>query len=57
MVTQHQKADQELIKKNNTIINLLVQIIDKIDQLEHRLKVIDKEQENNAKILFNYSHQ
>lgn len=43
-------VDQELIKQNNTMINLLVQIIDKIEQLEHRLKLIEEEQENSANI-------
>lgn len=43
-------ADQELIKQNNTMISLLVQVIDKIEQLEHRLKLMEEENGNNAKI-------
>lgn len=43
-------ADQEILKQNNTIINLLIQIIDKIEQVEHRLKLIEEAKENSSRI-------
>ena len=44
------KADKVIIKQNNTIIQIMVQMYNKIDQIEKRIKLVEEEKESENKI-------
>lgn len=43
-------ADGVIIKQNNTIIQMMIQMYNKIDQIEKRIKLLEEEKESENKI-------
>ena len=44
------KADEVIIKQNNTIIQMMIQMYNKIDKVEKRIKLLEEEKESENKI-------
>ena len=47
---RHQTLELRIIKQNNTIIQMMVQMYNKIDQIEKRIKLLEEEKESENKI-------
>ena len=43
------RAEEEIVKQNNVIIQMLIYISNRLDQLDHKIKLLDEEKET-AKI-------
>ena len=44
------KTDKVIIKQNNTIIQMLIQMCNKIEQIEKRIKLLEEEKDSENKI-------
>ena len=44
------KADEVIIRQNNTIIQMLIQMCNKIEQIEKRIKLLEEENDFEKKI-------
>ena len=44
------KADEVIIKQNNTRLQMLLQIVNKLEQIEVRIKYLEEEKDTNNKI-------
>ena len=44
------RADSKIIKQNNVIIQILIQINNKLEQLDHRINLLEEEREHDDKI-------
>ena len=44
------KVDEIIIKQNNTILQLLVQLHNKLEQIDRRIKILDEEKNSKEKI-------
>ena len=44
------RADSEIIKQNNVIIQILIQLNNKLEQQDHWIKLLEEEREHDDKI-------
>ena len=49
-VTIASKADEIIIKQNNTILQLLVQLYNKLEQIDRRTKILEEEKNSEERI-------